>query len=69
MTLFSVVVDKDSVDVLKTLSKIDVRCLFLHIKHVFEIRQSAVRCFGLVQLKHKFFSLNNFLCLEVVFTV
>ena len=44
-------------------------CFFLHIKHVFELRQSAARYFGLVQLKHNFYSLNNFLRSEVVFTV
>ena len=60
MTLFSVMVSKGSVDVLELLSQIDVWYLFLHIRHVFELRQSAARCFGLVQLKHNFFSLNNF---------
>ena len=58
--LFSVVVNKGSVDVLELLSQIDVWCLFLHIRCVFELRQSAVRCFGLVQLKHNFFSFNIF---------
>ena len=56
-------------DVLKPLSQIYAWCLFVHIRHVFELRQSAARCFGLVQLKHNFFSLNNFLPSEVVFTV
>ena len=69
MTLFSVVVSKGSVDVLELLSEIDVCCFFLHIRHVFELRQSAARCFGSVQLKHNFFSLNNFLRLEIVFTI
>ena len=65
MALFSVVVSKVSVDVLEVLSQINVWCLFLHIRHVFELRQSAARCFGSVQI----FSLNNFLRSEVVFTV
>ena len=60
MTLFSVVVSKGSVDVLELLSQTDVWYLFLHIRHVFELRQSAARCLGFVQLKHNFFSLNNF---------
>ena len=54
MTLLSVVVSKGSVDVLELLPQIDVWCLFLHIRHVFELRQWAVRCFGLVLLKHIF---------------
>ena len=69
MTLFSVVVSKGSVDVLELLSQINVWCLFLHIRHVFELRQSAAQSFGLVQLKHNCFSLNNVLRSEVVFTV
>ena len=69
MTLFLVVVSIGSVDVLKLLSQIDAWCLFLDIRHVFELGQSATRCFGLVQLRHKFFLLNNFLRSEVVFTV
>ena len=32
-------------------------------------RHSAARCFGSVQLKHNFFSLNNFLRSEIVFTI
>ena len=43
-----VVVKKGSVDVLELLSQIDRWCLFLHITHVFELRASAARCFGLV---------------------
>ena len=69
MTLFLVVISKGSVDVLELLSLIDVWCLFLHIMHVFELRQSAVRYFVLVQLKHIFYSFDNFLRSKVVFTV
>ena len=69
MTLLSVVVSKGSVDVLKLLSQIDMWCLFLHIRHIFELQQSPARCFGLVQLKYIFFSLNTFLSSEVVYTV
>ena len=58
MTLFSVVISKGSVDVLEPLSQIDEWCLFLHSRHVFQLRQSAARCLGLVQLKYNFFSLN-----------
>ena len=64
--MFLVVVSKGLVDVLELLSQLDVSCLFLHFRHVFELRQSAVRCFGLVHLKHNIFSLSNFLRSEVV---
>ena len=41
MTLFSVVVSKGSVDVPERLSQVDMWCLFLHIRHAFELRQSG----------------------------